>query len=46
MYVRDHYGNVPIIGGVAASIVVGGSRLGVPGTWISIVVVLLFKLLL
>ena len=40
MYVRDYYGNVPVVG-----CGVGGGRLGVPGTWISIVV-LLFKLLL
>ena len=43
MYVGDYYRNV--IGFNVGSIVVG-SRLGVPGAWISVVVVLLFKLLL
>ena len=46
MYVRDFYGNVPVVGSVVGPIFVVGSRLGVPGTWISVVVVLLFKLLL
>ena len=43
MYVRDYYGNVPVVvGGVGPNLVVG-SRLGVPRTWTSVVVVLLFK---
>ena len=31
MYVRNYYGNVPIVGGVVGSIV-GGGKVGVPGT--------------
>ena len=46
MNVGDSYGNVPIVGGVGVPIVVVSSRLGVPGTWISVVVVLLFNVLL
>ena len=46
MYVGDYYRNVPVLSCIVGFIVVGGSRLGVPRTWISVVVVLLFKHLL
>ena len=31
MYVGDYYRNVPVVGGIVGSIVIVGSKLGVPG---------------
>ena len=45
MNVRYYYRNVPIVCGVAVTIVVG-SELDVPGYWISVIVVLFLNFLL
>ena len=43
---RGYYGNVPVDGGAAAPIIVVDGGLGVPGTFVTVVLVLVLKSLL